>query len=97
MSISLAKYYPIGGQKSVPRSELNNFHAKFSMDLANSGLSHDIKRYFGVSKAGILVQNAAMVDRCRELGYTFVALGSDGGAVNAGLRQYASVLKAAKR
>ncbi len=35
--------------------------------------------------AGILVHNAALVPICRELGYTFVALGSDGGAVRTGL------------
>lgn len=35
--------------------------------------------------AGILVQSAAMVAKCRDLGYTFVALGSDGGSVRAGL------------
>ena len=29
--------------------------------------------------AGILVHNPALVAKCRELGYTFVALGSDGG------------------
>ena len=47
--------------------------------------------------AGILVHNPALVEKCRDLGYTFVALGSDGGAVNAGLRQNAAVLKAAKK
>lgn len=35
--------------------------------------------------AGILVQSPAMVAKCRDLGYTFVALGSDGGSVRAGL------------
>jgi 4-hydroxy-2-oxoheptanedioate aldolase len=35
--------------------------------------------------AGILVHNAALVAKCRDLGYTFVALGSDGGSVRAGL------------
>ena len=47
--------------------------------------------------AGILVHNPALVEKCRDLCYTFVALGSDGGAVNAGLRQNAAVLKAAKK
>jgi 4-hydroxy-2-oxoheptanedioate aldolase len=47
--------------------------------------------------AGILVHNPALVEKCRELGYTFVALGSDGGAVNAGLRQNFAVLQAGKR
>jgi 2-keto-3-deoxy-L-rhamnonate aldolase RhmA len=44
--------------------------------------------------AGILVHNAALVSVCRDLGYTFVALGSDGGAVRAGLLSYAAALKA---
>lgn len=44
--------------------------------------------------AGILVHQAALVPKCRELGYTFVALGSDGGAVNAGLRQNLATLRA---
>jgi len=44
--------------------------------------------------AGILVHNPALVPKCRELGFTFVALGSDGGAVNTGLRQAAAVLRA---
>jgi 4-hydroxy-2-oxoheptanedioate aldolase len=44
--------------------------------------------------AGILVHNPALVPKCRELGYTFVALGSDGGAVNAGLRQNLAALRA---
>lgn len=35
--------------------------------------------------AGILVQSPAMVAKCRDLGYTFVALGSDGGSARAGL------------
>jgi 4-hydroxy-2-oxoheptanedioate aldolase len=43
--------------------------------------------------AGILVHNPALVGMCRDLGFTFVALGSDGGAVNAGLRQALAVLK----
>lgn len=44
--------------------------------------------------AGILVHNPALVAVCRGLGYTFVSLGSDGGVVNAGLRQNLAVLKA---
>jgi 4-hydroxy-2-oxoheptanedioate aldolase len=44
--------------------------------------------------AGILVHNAALVPKCRDLGYTFVALGSDGGAVRAGLLSYVATLKA---
>ena len=43
--------------------------------------------------AGILVHNPALVPMCRGLGYTFVALGSDGGAVAAGLRQNLAALK----
>ena len=37
--------------------------------------------------AGILLLDPANLGLCRELGYTVVALGSDGGAVAAGLRQ----------
>ena len=37
--------------------------------------------------AGILLQNPAHVTMCRELGYTFIALGSDGGAAAAGLQR----------
>jgi 2-keto-3-deoxy-L-rhamnonate aldolase RhmA len=43
--------------------------------------------------AGILVHNAALVPMCRELGYTFVALGSDGGAVRNGLISFAQAIK----
>jgi 4-hydroxy-2-oxoheptanedioate aldolase len=52
----------------------------------------------GAGKAsGILVHNPSLVALCRDLGFTFVALGSDGGCVNTGLRQNAAALKAAKR
>jgi 2-keto-3-deoxy-L-rhamnonate aldolase RhmA len=44
--------------------------------------------------AGILVHNNALVPRVRELGYTFTALGSDGGAVRAGLLGIVAALKA---
>ncbi|MSU23627.1 MAG: 2-dehydro-3-deoxyglucarate aldolase [Opitutus sp.] len=44
--------------------------------------------------AGILVHNNALVPKVRELGYTFVALGSDGGAVRTGLLGFAATLKA---
>lgn len=44
--------------------------------------------------AGILVHNAALVPKMRELGYTFMALGSDGGAVRAGLLNLVAALKA---
>jgi 4-hydroxy-2-oxoheptanedioate aldolase len=43
--------------------------------------------------AGILVHSNALVPRVRELGYTFVALGSDGGAVRAGLLSYVAALR----
>jgi 4-hydroxy-2-oxoheptanedioate aldolase len=43
--------------------------------------------------AGILLQNPAHVTMCRELGYSFIALGSDGGAVSAGLRQAITELR----
>jgi 4-hydroxy-2-oxoheptanedioate aldolase len=43
--------------------------------------------------AGILVHNPALVARCREWGFTFVALGSDSGAVRAGLQQNLSALR----
>jgi 4-hydroxy-2-oxoheptanedioate aldolase len=44
--------------------------------------------------AGILVHNPALVPVCRELGYTFVSLGSDGGAVRTGLLGLAQALNA---
>lgn len=44
--------------------------------------------------AGILVHNPALVPRLRDLGYTFTALGSDGGAVRAGLLALVAALKA---
>lgn len=43
--------------------------------------------------AGILVHNPALVPMCRELGYTFMALGSDGGAVRSGLLSIVQSLK----
>jgi 4-hydroxy-2-oxoheptanedioate aldolase len=43
--------------------------------------------------AGILLQSPAHVTMCRELGYTFIALGSDGGAASAGLRQAIAALR----
>lgn len=43
--------------------------------------------------AGILVHNAALVPMCRELGFTFVALGSDGGGVRTALLSYVAALK----
>ena len=43
--------------------------------------------------AGILVHNPALVAKVRELGYTFVALGSDGGSVRAGLVSIVQTLR----
>jgi 4-hydroxy-2-oxoheptanedioate aldolase len=43
--------------------------------------------------AGILVHNPALVPKCRELGFTFVALGSDGGNVRAGFQQIVATLR----
>ncbi|PTX96436.1 aldolase/citrate lyase family protein [Opitutus sp. ER46] len=43
--------------------------------------------------AGILVHSPELVPMCRELGYTFVALGSDGGGVRAALLSYAAALR----
>ena len=47
--------------------------------------------------AGILLLDAAQLSMARDLGYTFIALGSDGGSVNAALRSTAATVKAAKR
>ena len=44
--------------------------------------------------AGILVHNTALVPKCRDLGYTFMALGSDGGAVRTGLLGFLAALRA---
>src|SRR5688572_26336699 len=43
--------------------------------------------------AGILVHNTALVPKVRELGYSFTALGSDGGAVRTGLLGFVAALK----
>lgn len=43
--------------------------------------------------AGILVHNAALVARCREQGFSFVALGSDGGVLRAGFAQNLATLR----
>jgi 2-keto-3-deoxy-L-rhamnonate aldolase RhmA len=43
--------------------------------------------------AGILIHNNALVPKVRDLGYTFTALGSDGGAVRAGLLGFVAALK----
>jgi 4-hydroxy-2-oxoheptanedioate aldolase len=45
--------------------------------------------------AGILVLNAALVDSCRELGFSFMALGSDGGSVRSGLLATVEALRKA--
>ncbi len=44
--------------------------------------------------AGILVHNDKLVPKVRDLGYTFVALGSDGGGVRTALLGFAAALKA---
>jgi 4-hydroxy-2-oxoheptanedioate aldolase len=43
--------------------------------------------------AGILLMNPAHVTMCREMGYTVIALGSDGGAASAGMRQALTELR----
>jgi 4-hydroxy-2-oxoheptanedioate aldolase len=43
--------------------------------------------------AGILLGDPAHVTMCRELGFTFVALGSDGGSASAGMRQALAELR----
>jgi len=43
--------------------------------------------------AGILVHNDKLVPKVRDLGYTFVALGSDGGGVRTSLLGFAAALK----
>jgi len=42
---------------------------------------------------GILLLTPAQLPLCRELGISVVALGSDGGAVNAALRQLAATVR----
>ena len=44
--------------------------------------------------AGVLVHIPALVPKMRDLGYTFVALGSDGGGVRNSLLSYVATLKA---
>jgi 4-hydroxy-2-oxoheptanedioate aldolase len=44
--------------------------------------------------AGVLVHIPALVPKFRDLGYTFVALGSDGGGVRTALLSYVQTLKA---
>jgi 4-hydroxy-2-oxoheptanedioate aldolase len=44
--------------------------------------------------AGILIHDASLVAKCREWGFTFVALGSDSGAVRGGLQQSINALRA---
>ena len=43
--------------------------------------------------AGILVQTSAHVAKSREWGFSFVALGSDGGAVRSGMQQNLAILR----
>ena len=47
--------------------------------------------------SGILVHNPALVEMCRNLGFTFASFGSDGGAVSAGLKANLAVLRGAKK
>lgn len=47
--------------------------------------------------AGILLQSADQVSPTLDLGYTFVALGSDGALVNLGMRQLASAFDSFKK
>lgn len=47
--------------------------------------------------AGILVYNPALVEKCLEMGFSFVALGSDGSLVVAGMRQIVASLRGAKK
>lgn len=44
--------------------------------------------------AGILVHAPALIARCRDQGFTFVALGSDGGSVRTGLASILTTLRA---
>jgi 4-hydroxy-2-oxoheptanedioate aldolase len=44
--------------------------------------------------AGILLQNPTHVAMCRELGFTFIALGSDGSGALAGMKQAREALRA---
>ena len=57
MVLYSVKYYPIKEREKTAHSTLTNFHTKFSFDLGRSDLAHEVKHYFGVSKADILVQN----------------------------------------
>jgi 2-keto-3-deoxy-L-rhamnonate aldolase RhmA len=66
-------------------------HPKFTQaraDVAAAALRHG-------KAAGILLAHAGQVADARRDGYTVVALGSDGGAVVAGLQQNAAALKPA--
>lgn len=45
--------------------------------------------------AGILVLNGALVGACHELGFTFMALGSDGGSIRTGLASTVETLRKA--
>lgn len=44
--------------------------------------------------AGLLLHDATLVPMCRELGYTFIALGSDGGSVVNGFKASMTALRA---
>ena len=43
--------------------------------------------------AGILIHDASLIAKCREWGFSFVALGSDSGAVRGGLQQNLTALR----
>ena len=66
--------------------------------LESAQFTEALKRVSDAAKrhgkaAGILVHNNALVPKVRDLGYTFTALGSDGGAVRAGLLGFVATLK----
>jgi 4-hydroxy-2-oxoheptanedioate aldolase len=65
-------------------------HPKFTEILKK--VSDAAKRHG--KAAGILIHIPALVPKVRELGYTFTALGSDGGAVRSGLLSLLQTLRA---
>jgi 4-hydroxy-2-oxoheptanedioate aldolase len=67
---------------------------QFDHPRFNEALARVAAAARGAGKAaGILVHNPALVAKCRDVGFTFVALGSDGGSVRAGLQQIIATLK----
>ena len=75
----------------LPREESPEALAKFlrdgSLDLGGARVERHGKA------AGILVHSATLVPMLRDLGYSFMALGSDGGAARTGLLGFAATLK----